>query len=37
VWGEHGAPGGCLRVGWVEVPEDQRTLTSSEIEDLDDE
>jgi hypothetical protein len=34
--GEQGAPVGWLRGDGVEVPEDQRTLTSSAHEDLDD-
>ena len=36
VWGECGAPGSGLRAGGVEIPEDQRTSTSSDREDLDD-
>jgi len=35
VWGERGAPRGWLRLGWVEVPEDQRTSTSPDLKDLD--
>jgi hypothetical protein len=37
VWGEHDAPKGWLTGVGVEVPEDQRTLTSPDREDLDDE